>query len=226
MICEMTIIQEHDIINFSMYTNTGVHRYYGKEVLRKGGFFVVNIDNNDIPVSNVFHIEKIDRNPNCESEITRLKAKIEQVTGERNEYKTLYETMYRKYSDLQDKAFNCEALRKERDEYLNKAVELQKQVDKLKTQKEVSIKSIEDKLTEYYFMGCSYGAIVSGKMSISIAKMRAKEYAPVLYGFIKQSIKDIAKKYYDAINCELQGTDFGWLAIQNKHIYDKILEEE
>ena len=62
----------------------------------------------------------------------KQKAEIERLTEERNEYKGLYETMYRKWSDLSDKEFNCDALRKEKNEYFDKAVELQKQVDELK----------------------------------------------------------------------------------------------
>ena len=69
---------------------------------------------------------------NSEKIFYEQKAEIERLTEERNEYKDLYETMYRKYADLQDKDFNCEALRKQRNEYLDKALELQKQVDKLK----------------------------------------------------------------------------------------------
>lgn len=64
--------------------------------------------------------------------IADLLKEIERLTEERNKYKGLYETMYRKWSDLQDKEFNCEALRKEKNEYFDKAVELQKQVDELK----------------------------------------------------------------------------------------------
>ena len=67
-----------------------------------------------------------------EIENQKLKAEIERLTEERDKYKGLYETMYRKWSDLSDKEFNCEALRKERNEYFDKAVELQKQVDELK----------------------------------------------------------------------------------------------
>lgn len=78
-------------------------------------------------------------------------------------------------------------------------VNLQKQVDELKAEKEVSIKAIEDRLAEYYFMGCSYGAIVSGKMSISIAEERAKEYAPILYDFVKQAVKDKAKEIFENV---------------------------
>ena len=63
--------------------------------------------------------------------IHRLQDENERLTEEKDKYKGLYETMYRKYSDLQDKEFNCEALRKQRDEYLDKALELQKQVDEL-----------------------------------------------------------------------------------------------
>lgn len=62
----------------------------------------------------------------------KAEAEIERLTEERNEYKGLYETMYRKWSDLSDKEFNCDALRKEKNEYFDKAVELQKQVDELK----------------------------------------------------------------------------------------------
>lgn len=64
--------------------------------------------------------------------IADLLKEIERLTEERNKYKGLYETMYRKWSDLQDKEFNCEALRKEKNEYFDKAVELQKQVDEYK----------------------------------------------------------------------------------------------
>ena len=77
------------------------------------------------------------------------KAEIERVTEERNKYKELYETMYRKWSKLSDKEFNCEALRKEKNEYFDKAVELQKQVDELKKSQVVHI-HIDDKLQKEY----------------------------------------------------------------------------
>ena len=60
------------------------------------------------------------------------KAEIERLTKERNKYKELYETMYRKYSDLTHREFNFNAIMKQKDEYLDKALELQKQVDELK----------------------------------------------------------------------------------------------
>lgn len=66
--------------------------------------------------------------------VEQQKAEIERLTEERNEYKGLYETMYRKWSDLSDKEFNCDALRKEKNEYFDKAVELQKQADELKAE--------------------------------------------------------------------------------------------
>ena len=66
-----------------------------------------------------------------ESIIFGLKAEVERLQGERNKYKELYETMYRKWSELSDKEFNCQALRKEKNEYFDKAVELQKKVDEL-----------------------------------------------------------------------------------------------
>lgn len=58
----------------------------------------------------------------------RAKAEIERLTEERDEYKRLYETMYRKYSDLQDKDLNCEKSKEFATECLRKATELQKQV--------------------------------------------------------------------------------------------------
>ena len=64
--------------------------------------------------------------------IHRLQDENERLTKEKDKYKGLYEIMYRKYSDLQHKEFNFDALRKQRDEYLDKALELQKQVDELK----------------------------------------------------------------------------------------------
>lgn len=71
--------------------------------------------------------------------IHRLQDENERLTKERNEYKGLYETMYRKWSDLCDKEFNCDALRKEKNEYFDKAVELQKQVDELKEERQTLV---------------------------------------------------------------------------------------
>lgn len=75
--------------------------------------------------------------------IHRQKAEIERLTEERNKYKGLYETMYRKCSDLQDKEFNCEELRKVKNEYFDKAAELQKQVDDLKQENSILSLTVE-----------------------------------------------------------------------------------
>ena len=124
-------VKEHDVINFSIKVKVGARRCYEKEIFQIGDVLFVLVDGRCVPLSDVYHIEKIGRNLNCKNEITYT-TEIKQLTKERDEYKNLYETMYRKYSNLQEKELNCEILRKERSEYLNKAVELQKQVDELK----------------------------------------------------------------------------------------------
>lgn len=50
-----------------------------------------------------------------------------QLTEERNKYKELYETMYRKYSDLQGKDLNCEKSKEVANDYLNKCLKLQEE---------------------------------------------------------------------------------------------------
>lgn len=100
------------------------------------------------------------------------KEEIERLTEERNKYKGLYETMYRKWSDLQDKEFNCEALRKEKNEYFDKAVELQKQVDEYKDKIEqgtlielpCKVGDIVYGLSCYRVFGCLSGKIFKGKV--------------------------------------------------------------
>lgn len=57
----------------------------------------------------------------------KAKAEIERLTEERNKYKGLYETMYRKYSVLQDKDLNCEKSKEIASDYLNKCLELQEE---------------------------------------------------------------------------------------------------
>lgn len=89
------------------------------------GEYKRKLENGDL-VSKEWHDEQIGH---AELVIDEQKAEIERLTEERNKYKDLYETMYRKFSDLQDKEFNFEALRKEKTEYFDKAVELQKQVE-------------------------------------------------------------------------------------------------
>lgn len=56
LIGKMTV-KEHDLINFSMNADVGAHRYYDKEVLRKDGNLIVNIDGNDVPLNKLYHIE-------------------------------------------------------------------------------------------------------------------------------------------------------------------------
>lgn len=83
--------------------------------------------------------------------------------------------------------------------------ELQKQVDELKTEKDLSIANLEEELTNYLFMSCSYGALVCGKMSLSIAQEQAKRFAPFMYRFIQQVVKDTAKEILvPLIGCEKQ----------------------
>ena len=51
------IVKEHDYINFSMRAEIGVRRYYSKEVLCKDGRLIIRIDNCEIPLNEIFHIE-------------------------------------------------------------------------------------------------------------------------------------------------------------------------
>ena len=64
--------------------------------------------------------------------IKRLQDENELLTEEKEKYKELYEKVYRNYSDLKHKEFNFNHLMQEKDEYLNKALELQDKVDELK----------------------------------------------------------------------------------------------
>ena len=89
----------------------------------------------------VFDYENLERQAKkLELENIEQKAGIERLTEERYKYKELYETMYRKYSDLSHEEFYCMVLEKEKNEYLDKALELQKQVDELK-EKIMNLKS-------------------------------------------------------------------------------------
>lgn len=122
-------------------------------------------DCEDIP-SILVEFEKVIKN--------EQKDEIERMTEERNEYKRLYETMYRKWSNLSDKEINCDALRKEKNEYFDKAVELQKKVDELM----VKVKSLEctDMFKEAY-----------------IAQLKEEN---------QQAVKDMAKKYHNIMEQE------------------------
>ena len=55
----MEMAKEHDLINFSMKADVGARRYYNKEVLYKDGNLIVNLDGNDIPLGNIYHIEVV-----------------------------------------------------------------------------------------------------------------------------------------------------------------------
>ena len=50
-------VKEHDFINFSIRGKIGVCRYYNKEVFEKNGSLIVRIDDIDVQVEEVFHIE-------------------------------------------------------------------------------------------------------------------------------------------------------------------------
>ena len=71
------------------------------------------------------------------------KAEIKLLTEERDKYKGLYETMYRQYADLREKEFDFEALKKEKNDYVDKSLELQKQVDELEELNAKNLDSIE-----------------------------------------------------------------------------------
>ena len=92
----------------------------------------------------------------------KAKAEIERLTEERNKYKELYETMYRKWSDLSDKEFTCEALRKEKNEYFDKAVELQQQVDELKEERDTYKNAVSNE-SEAYDLGYAMGYDIAVK---------------------------------------------------------------
>lgn len=115
---------------------------------------------------------------NCENarNITgQMFDKNDELQKQVDEYKNLYETMYRKYSDLSNKEFNCEALRKEKNEYFDKAVELQKQVDELTERAERA-----EEIANVY-------------QSESTTKCWV-DYA------VKQAVKDAAKEIYEEID--------------------------
>ena len=75
------------------------------------------------------HCDLYSENGFLHNALRKKNEEIERLTEERNKYKDLYTTMYRKYSDLTHKEFNFNTLMKQKDEYLDKALELQKQVD-------------------------------------------------------------------------------------------------
>ena len=62
------IIKEHDIINFSIKTEVGTRRYYAQEVFCKDGELIVNIDNVDVLLEEVYHIEIVGNTTNLFNE--------------------------------------------------------------------------------------------------------------------------------------------------------------
>lgn len=50
-------VKEHDLINFSVNAKIGVRRYYAQEVFSKDGDLIVKIDDVDVSISEVYHIE-------------------------------------------------------------------------------------------------------------------------------------------------------------------------
>ena len=54
------MVKEHYLINFSVNAEIGVRRYYNKEVLCKDGILIVKIDDVDVPICEVYHIEIVD----------------------------------------------------------------------------------------------------------------------------------------------------------------------
>ena len=53
------IIKEKDVINFSMSAEIGTHRYYNKEVFCKEGQLFVKVNDKDVTLSEIFHVEII-----------------------------------------------------------------------------------------------------------------------------------------------------------------------
>ena len=51
------IVKEHDLINFSVNAEIGARRYYNKVVLCKDGNLIVKIDDINVPICEVYHIE-------------------------------------------------------------------------------------------------------------------------------------------------------------------------
>ena len=51
------IVKEYDLINFSVNAEIGARRYYNKVVLCKDGNLIVKIDDVDVPLCEVYHIE-------------------------------------------------------------------------------------------------------------------------------------------------------------------------
>lgn len=85
----------------------------------------------------------------------------------------------------------------------------EQKVGELKEEINLSITNIEKELTHYLFMSCSYGALVCGKMSLSIAQEQAKRFAPFVYRFVQQvkedTTKDIEDKIQKLLNTPFEG---------------------
>ena len=150
----------------------------------------------------------------CLDLIHRLQGENERLT-EKNEsleernrilkkYKSMWAELDTKNAEIQKQVEKL----KEENEYLDMVAKqaltdyqnTQVQVDELTVKKDLSIAHIEKELTNYLFMSCSYGALVCGKMSFSIAQEQAKRFAPFLYSFIQQAVKDTAKEICEMID--------------------------
>ena len=94
-------------------------------------------------------------------------------------------------------------------------------MEDLNKKKEISIETLEKELANYLFMSCSYGALVSGKMSLSIAEEQAKEIAPLMYEFVQQAVKDTAEKFAE----RLKGALFDLGNVVTEKDIDEICKE-
>ncbi len=142
-----------------------------------------------------------------QAENEQLKAEIERLTEERKTA-NMHDLMYW-FNAYKECAEDCEKYVIEASDTKAENIRLQKQVDELTEKKEISIENIEKELANYLFMSCSYGALVCGKMSLSIAQEQAKGFAPFVYGFLRQAVKDTAKEYYQKMQVALGILCFG-----------------
>ena len=62
------LVKECDIINFSIKTENGARRYYNQEVFSKDGDLIVKIDNVNVLLEEVYHIEIVGNTTNLFNE--------------------------------------------------------------------------------------------------------------------------------------------------------------
>lgn len=107
--------------------------------------------------------------------IKSQKAGIEQLMEELNKYKGLYEEMYRKYSELADKEYNIKAVKEDRDNYLNKCLDLQKQLEDEKKLHELAKAFHNEKCAEFDSLCHSHNKLMSEMSSLAESNKKKDE---------------------------------------------------